>query len=81
LTTSGLEDAFVLEQTEHLLKEHVSSTLLNEACAELTQDRLVKAGVSQFQAEKILPINAASDGISGLAIGQMFSELEDGDES
>jgi hypothetical protein len=38
---------------------------------------MVKAGVSELQAEDVLPIQAAADGIGGLAIGEVFQKLQD----
>jgi hypothetical protein len=44
----------------------------------LAQHGVVKAGVSEFQAQQILPINAAADSIGGLTVGESFGKLEDG---
>ena len=45
--------------------------------AELAQDGMVEAGIGEFQPQDIFPINAAADGIRGLAIGEAFGKLED----
>ena len=37
-------------------------------------------GIGQFQPQGVLPVDAAADGVSGLAIGQALDVLEDGDE-
>ena len=39
---------------------------------------MVEAGVGQFQAEGVLPVDATTDGISGLTIGEALDELEHG---
>ena len=42
---------------------------------------MVEAGIGAFQPEDVFPINAAADGIRGLAIGEAFGKLEHGDQS
>src|SRR5687768_16579224 len=42
---------------------------------------MVEARIGEVQSEDIFPINAAADGICGLAIGEAFSKLEDGGQS
>ena len=49
----------------------------DQAGAELAQDGVIEAGVGQFQAEGVLPVDAAADGVGGLAIGQALDVLED----
>jgi len=51
-----------------------------QAITELTQHRKMKAGVGQVEREGIFPINRPTDGIGGLAVGQTFHKLEDGDQ-
>jgi hypothetical protein len=48
---------------------------LDEACAELAQNRGVKARIGQFQGEYIFPVDAAAHGVGGLTIGEAFSKL------
>ncbi len=43
------------------------------------EDRVVKAGVGQFQAQRVLPVDAGQDGMNGLTVGEILEELEDGD--
>ena len=40
----------------------------------------MEARISEGQSEDIFPINAAADGIGGLAIREAFSKLEDRDQ-
>ena len=51
-----------------------------EAGAELGEDGEVEAGVVELQAEGVLPVDAAADGVGGLAIGEVLGELHDGDQ-
>jgi hypothetical protein len=46
----------------------------------LAQDGKIEASIGEFQPSGIFPINASSYGISGLSIGQVLRELQDGDE-
>jgi hypothetical protein len=45
-----------------------------------TPHRSIKAGIAEFEPERILPIDAAAHGIGGLPIGKPFSKLHDGDQ-
>jgi hypothetical protein len=38
---------------------------------------VIKAGVGQFQAQGVFPVDAAADGVGGLAIGQALDVLKD----
>jgi hypothetical protein len=46
-----------------------------QAAAKIMQQGEVKAGVRQLEAEGILPIHAAADGIGCLAVGEPFDIL------
>ena len=52
----------------------------DEPGAALTQNGMVEARIGEVQAEDVFPINAAADGIRGLAIGETFGKLEDGSQ-
>src|SRR4051794_1034031 len=47
---------------------------------ELAQDREVKSRVGQLQAQGVLPVDAAADGVGGLAVGEALDVLEDGSD-
>src|SRR5512143_4312132 len=53
---------------------------LDQAGTKLAQYRVIKAGISQFQAQGVFPVDAATDGVGGLAIREAFDVLEHGDE-
>src|SRR5438477_11641562 len=53
---------------------------LDQTGAELGEDGVIKAGVSQFQAEKILHFQAAAYGVCGLTISQIVQKLDDGQQ-
>lgn len=41
---------------------------------------MVKAGIGQLQAARVFPSESITYRLSGLAIGQAFEKLEDGDQ-
>ncbi len=51
---------------------------VDQAGAELAEHGVVEAGIGQFQGEGVLPVDAAADGIGGLAVGEALDVLEDG---
>src|SRR4051794_35818696 len=48
---------------------------------ELAQHAEVEARVRQFEPERVFPVNAAADGISGLPVTEVFQELKRRDQS
>src|SRR6185312_3502532 len=48
--------------------------------AELAEDAVVKAGISQLQGQQILPIDPGPDRLSGLAVAQALAELQERDQ-
>jgi hypothetical protein len=69
------EEAALLEQRQHGLQQQVFHLALNEAGAELAQDRGIKARIGQLEGEGIFPIDASAHSVGGLAVGQAFCEL------
>jgi hypothetical protein len=59
------------------VQELLFGLALDQAGAELAQDGVIEAGIGQFQAKRVLPIDAAADGVGGLAIGEALDVLED----
>ena len=51
---------------------------VDQAGAELAQHGVVEAGIGQLQAQGVLPVDAAADGVGGLAIGEALDVLEHG---
>ena len=51
---------------------------VDQAGAELAEHGVVEAGIGQFQAQGVLPVDAAADGVGGLAVGEALDVLEDG---
>ena len=80
LAGTGLEQAAVLAGLEHLVQEEPFGPAGGEAAAELGEDGEVESGVVELEAEGVLPVDAAADGVGGLSIGEVLGELHDGDQ-
>jgi hypothetical protein len=65
--------ASVQERVEELL----FGLTEDQAGAELAEHGVVEAGIGQFQTEGVLPVDAITDGVGGLAVGEAFNVLED----
>src|SRR6185437_1373368 len=52
----------------------------HQTSSELAQDRVIKSGISQLQAQAILPIKTAAYRVGSLTIRQILQKLEDGDQ-
>ena len=60
------------------VEELLFGLAVDQAGAELAEHGVVEAGIGQFQGEGVLPVDAAADGVGGLAIGEALDVLEDG---
>jgi len=54
--------------------------VLEQAPAELAQNRKVETGVGQVEGEQVFPVNPAPHGIGRLAVAQALAELHEGHE-
>ncbi len=77
LPATGLEQAQLAEAAQEHVEQEPLGAARDQAAAELAEDRVVEAGVGQVQAEGLLPIDPATDGIRRLPIGKVRGELED----
>jgi hypothetical protein len=62
------------------IQQALFSLALDQAGTKLREHRMIKASVTEFQAEGVLPRQSISYSISGLTIGQAFHKLKDGHE-
>ena len=62
------------------VQELLFGLAVDQAGAELAEHGVVEAGIGQFQAQGVLPVDAAADGVGGLAVGEALDVLEDGDQ-
>ena len=60
------------------VQELLFGLAVDQAGAELAEHGVVEAGIGQFQGQGVLPVDAAADGVGGLAIGEALDVLEDG---
>jgi hypothetical protein len=63
------------------IKEPLARLMGQHAAAKIVQQREVEAWVGSLQAQGILPIHPAADGIRCLAIGEPFDILHHHDQS
>src|SRR5262245_55428987 len=80
LPAAGFEPTPLAAAVQNGVQQPLFGAAADQACAELTEYREVEAGVRQFQAEGIFPIEAGADGIGRLPVGQVLDELKDGDQ-
>src|SRR5436309_7722148 len=78
LPSANLKPSPLAAPLQELIQQTLFGIALDQARAELGEHAMVKAGVSQFQAEKILHFQAAAYGICGLTISEIVQKLDDG---
>ena len=76
LPAAGFEQPMRACHRQQSVQEQGLNLPSDQPGAKLAQDGMVEAGIGQFQAQDIFPINAAADRIRRLAIGETFSKLE-----
>jgi hypothetical protein len=64
------------EAVEHPVQQPLALAVAEQSGAELAEDRVVKAGVGQLQAQGVLPVDPAADRVGGLPVGQSLDELQ-----
>ena len=60
------------------VEELLFGLAVDQAGAELAEYGVIEAGIGQFQTQGVLPVDATTDGIGGLAVGEALDVLEDG---
>src|SRR4051794_21330772 len=81
LLASCLDQAMSLEALEHGIQQQMLRPSGDQTSTELGQHAEVEARVRQFEPERVFPVNAAADGISGLPVTEVFQELKRRDQS
>ena len=74
------DEALLAQRGEQGLEEPGLHPVLDQARAELAQDRGIEAGVLQGQAERVLPVDPGAHRVGRLAIRQSSGELEERDQ-
>jgi hypothetical protein len=75
LFAARLEEAASLAFFEQLLQQRMLGPALQQPRAELAQNGEVEAGVFEFQAEGVLPVDARAHGVGGLPVREALGEL------
>ena len=81
LPSASHHETALSEALQHAIEEERLGVALHETAPELAQHRVVESGIGQLQRERILPIDARTDRVSGLAVREILQELEDRDQS
>ena len=80
LPPARLEQAAGLARLQQLVQEALLGAALEQARAELAQDRVVEAGIVELEAQEVLPVDARPRRLRGLPVGQVLPELQQGDQ-
>ena len=72
------DQAEFLELVQQGVQKPLFGLAVDQARAELAEHGVIEAGIGQFQTQGVLPVDAAADGVGGLAIRQALDVLEDG---
>jgi hypothetical protein len=73
-----LDQTARLKQLELRSEQAFFGTASEQAGPELAEHGVIEAPIAQFEAHRVLPIDAAADSVGSLAISQAFGELQDG---
>ena len=68
LFAACFEPAPFLEEREHRRQKLFLGLSGDQACAKLTQNGGIKAGIGEVQAERLLPINPTPNRLSSLSV-------------
>jgi hypothetical protein len=80
LPPRGLEQPQAPAAVQQPLEQHPRRVAVEEAGAELAEHGGVEPRVGQLQPEQVLPVDAGADGLRRRTVGEVFAELQDGDE-
>jgi hypothetical protein len=76
LATFGLHQAPVAQALQESVEQLSFGATFDQARAELTEDRVVEAGIDQRQTQCVFPVDPSAYGIRSLSIGQALHELQ-----
>jgi hypothetical protein len=80
LAASGLDQLAVAAPCEQGIEEERLRRTRDEAGTNLTEDRGIKPGLGELQAQHVFPVDAAAHSSGRLAIGESFGKLQDRDQ-
>src|SRR5215469_15047525 len=80
LAGTRFQPALFFAQCQEGLQETLLCACCHQTSPELREDSVIKARISQLQAQAILPVKTTAYRVGCLAIRQIFHKLEDGDQ-
>jgi len=75
-----LEQPQRLATSQQLLQQQSLSTASEQTGADIAKHGVVEHRVGQLEAQETLPIDPGADCLSGPAVGEVLTELQDGDQ-
>jgi hypothetical protein len=66
----------LLQTGQGQIEKPVRPPVLQQAVTEVTEHAVVEAGVVQFEAERVLEVDATAHGLGGIAVGKVQHELQ-----
>ena len=80
LASLCLQKAPLPEPVQEEVEQELFGTTRPQPAAKLAEDRVIKAGIVEGESKGVLPIDPGADRIGRLAVGEVFGELEEGDQ-
>jgi len=80
LPAAGLQPATFAAALQEEVQQPWFGRAGEEAAAKLTQDGTIEAGVGEFQAEGLLPVDTGTNGLGRLTVGEFLHKLQDRDQ-
>ena len=80
LPAARLEQPARLARLQQFAEQALLGAALEQAGAELAQDRVVEAGIVELEAEQVLPVDAGAHRLGGTPVRQVLAEPQQGDQ-
>jgi hypothetical protein len=80
LPTAGGQPLPLTRRHQQRVEQQSLGGAVHQPGAELAQHSAVEAGIGEFESAHVLPVDAGPHRVGGLAIGQVFGVLEEGDQ-
>jgi hypothetical protein len=80
LAATRLDQLALATPREQRIEEQILRRPSDQPAAKFAEDRGIKPGIGELQAQHVFPVNATPHRVCRLAIGKPFGELEECDE-
>ena len=77
LLAARLDQPAGRQPLQQRVQHHLVQAARGDPGPELTQDRVVEAGIQQVKTKRVFPVDPGADRLSGLPVGQILRHLED----